>query len=105
MNECSINTPYVFIITPGTINGRKEFVQPISANVINNGSIVTCPGIINVAMNMPKMNPEPLNLIFANANAASEEVNSDPTVTVTAMSNEFPYALHIKPSPYASTSL
>lgn len=40
-------------MTEGTISGKKLFVQPIFANIINSGSIVTCPGIISVAINSP----------------------------------------------------
>ena len=53
INERSMNTPYVFIMTPGTISGKNELVQPILANIMNSGSMVTCPGIISVAINSP----------------------------------------------------
>ena len=47
----------------------------------------------------------PLNRILANANAASDEVNSVPAVDNAAIKNELRYARQSSPSPYANTAL
>ena len=105
INERSINTPYVLISTPGSMSGINELVQPTFANIMNSGSIVTCPGIINVAINSPNIGLDPRKRIFAKANAAIDDVKSVPSVERAAIKNELKYARHSNPSPYAKTAL
>lgn len=67
------------------ISGKNVSVHCNPEKIINNGNIVTCPGIINVAINNAYKALLPLNFNFAKANAANEEVNRVPNVEHTAI--------------------
>lgn len=60
---------------PGIISGSRVLVQPSLVNMTYCGIMTTANGIIMVASNARNNAFLPRNLIFANPNAAREEVN------------------------------
>ena len=87
---------------PGTMSGRREFVHPIFVKSTYCGIMTTAKGIMIVARRAIKNASFPRNLIFANANAASDEVN--PPKKSTGISTFIVFKIPFMKLPFESTS-